>query len=270
VWKNVQAVGPHHATVRRGDPLALFEGSTRRGRRRGMKGTDVKGSTVHHTLLAMLVAAATLPATAAAQTDAAPPASDDTAAVSVTEDSEWTRWTSGRYRITPGDVLEIAFPFVPELTQTVTVQPDGYIPLKDAGDLRVQGRTVAQVKADVHDAYKDIVREPKFNVTLKEFEKPYFVVSGEVEKPNRYELRGATTLTQALAMAGGTKAGANRSQIVLYRRFNEDGVDAKKVNVARMLSKKDLSEDPLLRPGDTIVVPKSMLGKVLPIIDVVR
>jgi polysaccharide biosynthesis/export protein len=267
----MQSAPPHGAAVSRGDPLALFDGSTRRGRRRGTKGTDVKRSTVHHTLLATLVAAAMLPATPHAQTpDAAVVAHGDAAAVSVAPDSEWTRWTSGRYRITPGDVVEIAFPFVPELTQTVTVQPDGYIPLKDAGDIRVQGRTVEQVKADVHEAYKTIVREPKFNVTLKEFEKPYFVVSGEVEKPNRYELRGATTLTQALAMAGGTKAGANRSQIVLYRRFNEDGVDAKKVNVAKMLSKKDLSEDPLLRPGDTIVVPKSMLGKVLPIIDVVR
>jgi polysaccharide export outer membrane protein len=253
----------------RGDSLAPSGCRTRRGRRRGTKGIDVKGSTVHHSLLAIVVAA-TLPATAAAQTPDAAAASDGTAAVSVTQDSEWTRWTSGRYRITPGDVIEIAFPFVPELTQTVTVQPDGYIPLKDLGDIRVQGRTVEQVKADVHEAYKDIVREPKFNITLKEFERPSFVVSGEVEKPNRYELRGATTLTQALAMAGGTKAGANKSQIVLYRRFDEEGVDAKKVNVARMLSEKDLSEDPLLRPGDTIVVPKSILGKVLPILDVVR
>jgi hypothetical protein len=31
-----------------------------------------------------------------------------------------------------------------------------------------------------------------------------------------------------------------------------------------MYAKRDLSEDPLLRPGDTIVVPTSAFGKVLP------
>src|SRR5687767_10365154 len=34
-----------------------------------------------------------------------------------------------RYRLRSGDVLELNFPFVPTFTQTVTVQPDGYITL---------------------------------------------------------------------------------------------------------------------------------------------
>ena len=82
-------------------------------------------------------------------------------------DTEWTHWTSGRYRITPGDVLEFTFPFVPELNQSVSVQPDGYITLKDISDLRAQGRTVAQVKADVLAAYAPFVRDPVVTVALK-------------------------------------------------------------------------------------------------------
>jgi polysaccharide export outer membrane protein len=232
----------------------------------------VKPSTARRSLVAVIIAAASLPGGARAQDAPAAPPPDAVAAVGASEAiaDEWTHWANGRYRVTPGDVLEFSFPFVPELNQIVTVQPDGFLTLKDIPDLRVQGRTVAQVKADVLDAYAAFVREPKFTITLKEFEKPYFVIDGEVNKPARYELRGATTLTQALAMAGGTKAGANRSNIVLYRRFGEDGIEAKQINVARMHSKRDLSEDPLLRPGDTIVVPRSMLGKVLPILDVVR
>jgi len=192
----------------------------------------------------------------------APPAIDALGA-------EWERWTNGRYRLTPGDVFDLTFPFVPELNQTATVQPDGYVTLKDIPDIRVQGRTVGQAKADVLAAYSLFVREPVFSFTLTQFEKPYFVATGEVAKPGRYELRGATTLTQALAMAGGTTSGARTSQVVLYRRFGEIGLEATQINVARMLAKKDLSEDPLLRPGDTIVVPKSILGKVLPILEVV-
>lgn len=183
-------------------------------------------------------------------------------------DTEWTHWTSGRYRITPGDMLEFTFPFVPELNQSVAVQPDGYITLKDIPDLRAQGRTLAQVKADVLGAYAPFVRDPVVTVALKQFETPYFVAGGEVAKPGRYELRGATTVTQALAVAGGATARANVSHVMLLRRHAGDRVEVKRINISRMYAKKDLSEDPLLRPGDSIVVPKSAFGKLAPVLDV--
>jgi polysaccharide export outer membrane protein len=208
-------------------------------------------------------------ATAIAQHDASMPPQP----VAVADDdagAEWTRWTGGRYRITPGDVLEITFPFVPELNQTQTVQPDGYVSLKDARDLRAQGRTVEQFRDDVRTIYGEFVREPVFTVALKEFEKPYFLANGEVQKPGRYELRGATTLTQAVAIAGGFTHGANTARIVLYRQFGDSGAEARQINVGRMYARKDLSEDPLLRPGDTIVVPRSVLGKVMPLLDIWR
>jgi polysaccharide export outer membrane protein len=184
------------------------------------------------------------------------------------QETEWVHWTDGRYRITPGDVLEFSFPFVPELNQTVTVQPDGYITLKELDDMRVQGRTLSQVRADATAAYAAFVREPKLTVALKEFEKPYFVAGGEVEKPGRYELRGATTLTQALAMAGGPRKGARTSQVALYRRLPDNTIAVTRVDVAKMYAKRDLDEDPMLRTGDTIVVPKSAFGKLLPLMEV--
>jgi polysaccharide export outer membrane protein len=186
------------------------------------------------------------------------------------ESGAWAHWTDGRYLITPGDVLELTFPFVPELNQTATVQPDGYITLKEIDDIRVQGRTVTQVTADVTGAYGRFVRDPVVTVALKEFERPYFIAGGEVEKPGRYELRGATTVTQALAIAGGPRRGARTSHVTLYRRLADDTVEARRINVARMYARQDLSEDPLLRPGDTIVVPRSALGKMLPLVEVLR
>jgi polysaccharide biosynthesis/export protein len=224
---------------------------------------------VRQCAIGVFVVAASLPAIAAQQS----PRSGDApvlAGAGGEADTEWTRWTNGRYRITPGDVLEVTFPFVPELNHMVTVQPDGYISLKEARDIRAQGRTVAQLRADVLAVYAEFVREPTFTITLKEFEKPYFLANGEVHKPGRYELRGATTLTQALAIAGGLTHGANTSRIVLYRQFGETGMEARQINVGKMYARKDLSEDPLLRPGDTIVVPRSVLGKVLPILDIWR
>lgn len=183
---------------------------------------------------------------------------------------EWSRWTSGRYRITPGDVLEIAFPFVPELNQTVTVQPDGYVSLKEVSDMRLQGRTVAQVKADLLDAYGEFVRDPVLTVTLKEFQAPYFIAGGDITKPGRYELRGATTLTEALALAGGPIRGANLSNVVIFRQSPNEQLEVKQVNVRSMYGKRDLSEDVLLRPGDMVFVPTGVLGKLAPMLDVLR
>jgi len=224
-------------------------------------------------LLTVFIAGAVLPALAqslpATTTDGAESALEPGGLQESRDaDPEWTHWTSGRYRITPGDVLEFTFPFVPELNQSVAVQPDGYITLKDISDLRAQGRTVAQVKADVLAAYAPFVRDPVVTVALKQFETPYFVAGGEVAKPGRYELRGATTLTQALAVAGGATTRANVSNVMLLRRHAGDRVEVKRINISRMYAKKDLSEDPLLRPGDSIVVPKSAFGKLAPVLDV--
>lgn len=221
--------------------------------------------------LALAVAAVMAASPASAQHDTQP--SSGAPAVAGTDDfavDDWTHWTGGRYRITPGDVVEFTFPFVPEFNQVVTVQPDGYIALKEVSDLRAQGRTVAQLKTDVMAAYGAFLRDPSVNVSLKEFESPYFVASGAVENPGRYELRGATTLTQALALAGGPAIGANTRRVVLLRRYGTGEVDAKEINVSRMHSQRDLSEDPLLRPGDTILVPKGPLGKLYPLLEVLR
>ena len=211
----------------------------------------MKRSTIHVLALVALLSTALAPRVAA-------------------QDDEWSRWTSGRYRITPGDVLDITFPFVPELNQTVTVQPDGYVSLKELPDMRLQGRTVAQVKADVLDAYGQFVRDPVLTVTLKEFQGPYFIAGGEVNKPGRYDLRGPTSLTEALALAGGSIRGANLSKVVLFRRSAGEQLETRQINVREMYAKRDLSEDVMLRPGDMLFVPKGVLGKLQPMLDVLR
>ena len=221
--------------------------------------------------LALWVAATPLTAARAQVASASPGGLEPqqpAAAVDATVDPDiaWTHWTGGRYRINPGDVLDLRFPFVPELNQSLAVQPDGYVTLGEIGDRRVQGLTVAQVREEVREAYAAIVRDPVFTVVLTEFEKPYFVAAGEVMRPGRYDLRGATTLTQALAYSGGPNGLARISEVVIFRPHTAETVLVQQVDVKAMYEKRDLSEDPLLRPGDTIFVPKSTLGKLAPIL----
>ena len=184
------------------------------------------------------------------------------------EPAEAPDWVSGRYRLTASDVLDLRFPYVPEFDQTVTVQPDGYVSLRVVGDLRVQGRTLPDLKAMLNEAYSAILREPVINIILRDFEKPYFVAAGEVARPGKYELRSATTVTQALALAGGQTRAAKHSQVILFRRFSTELLEVKEVDVKKMYATHDLSEDPVLRPGDTLYVPRSAMSKIAPYIPV--
>jgi polysaccharide export outer membrane protein len=183
--------------------------------------------------------------------------------------SDWTMWSSGRYRLTPGDVLQVNFPYVPEFDQTVTVQPDGYVALRGIRDVYARGRTVEEFKQELAQGYSILLRQQEVNVVLREFEHPYFVAAGEVARPGKYELRGATTVTQALAVAGGpAPKTANRSQIIVFRRFSDELLEVKEIKVDKMLSSRDLSEDIVLRPGDTLYVPQNRISKIMPFIPV--
>jgi polysaccharide biosynthesis/export protein len=171
---------------------------------------------------------------------------------------------STRYRLGPQDVVELIFPYVPELDQVLTVQPDGYVTVRPVGELRVQGRTVPELRQLLYDAFEKVLREPVITVVLKEFEKPFFVAAGEVKSPGKFDLRGAISVSQALSLAGGFTDSAKHSQVILFRRFSPELVEVKQINVKKMFETKDLSEDYYLRPGDTLYVPRSLMSKLKP------
>jgi len=205
----------------------------------------------------------TAPERGSVQSDAAV-AHDPSQVPAPVDPATFERWASGRYRITSSDVIELKFPYVPEFDQVVTVQPDGYIPLRGVGDLHAQSRSVPELRQLVEEAYAPILRDPVVTITLKEFQKPYFVASGEVKTPGRLELRGAVTLTEGLALAGGFTEAAKHSQVLLLRRYSEDMVEVKEIDVKHMYASHNLSEDYVLRPGDTIFVPKNAISKIAP------
>lgn len=169
-----------------------------------------------------------------------------------------------RYKLEFGDQFDVSFELSPEFNQTVTVQPDGYITLRGAGDVRVAGQTVPELTETLKLAYAKILHDPLISVVLKDFEKPYFIADGQVGKPGKYELRGETTLTQAIAMAGGFQDTAKHSQVLLFRRVDSEWVSAKIFNVKQMEKEGNLLEDPYLHPGDMVFVPKNRFSKIKP------
>ena len=171
-----------------------------------------------------------------------------------------------RYQLERGDVFDLDFALTPEFNQTVTVQPDGYISLRGVGDIRILGQTIPEASVTIRTAYAKVLDNPTIAIMLKDFEKPYFVAGGWVDKPGKYDLRGETTLSQAIQVAGGLKDGAKASQVILFRSVSNDWVEVKQLNVKDILAGKDVREDVHLRPGDMFFVPKSTFAKISPFI----
>ena len=171
-----------------------------------------------------------------------------------------------RYHIAASDTFDVNFELSPEFNQTVTVQPDGFVALKAVGDVKVAGQSIPELTQTLRNAYGKILNDPLISVVLKDFEKPYFIADGQVTHPGKYEMRGTITLTEAVAVAGGFTESAKHSQVLLFRRVNDQWLSAKIFNIKDMEKRHDLHEDPTLHPGDMVIVPKNALSKIKPFI----
>jgi hypothetical protein len=52
--------------------------------------------------------------------------------------------------------------------------------------------------------------------------------------------------------------------VLLFRRVSDQWTEARIINVKKMMSARDLQEDPELKPGDMLFVPKNALSKIKP------
>lgn len=171
-----------------------------------------------------------------------------------------------RYRLNPGDVLEVQYRYTPEFNHAaetaVTIQPDGFVSLKLVGDLKVSGLTLEQAQTAIHDKASARLKDPEVVLILKEFQKPYFVVAGEVVKPGKIEMREKMTALGAVMLAGGFKESARSSQVVVFRKLNSELAEVKVLDLNKIKSTSALEKDFMLEPGDMLLVPENKITKI--------
>jgi polysaccharide export outer membrane protein len=167
-----------------------------------------------------------------------------------------------RYALRAGDTITIHYRLTPEFDQTAMIQPDGFVALPLVGDLAVAGMTLDAVKALVVERASVHLKAPEVTVSLKEFERPYVVVAGEVPHPGKLDFYEKTTALQAILLAGGFEASAQQSDVYVFRKVNGDLAEVHTLNLKRMKHTGDLSRDLVLQPGDMILVPRNKLEHV--------
>jgi len=167
-----------------------------------------------------------------------------------------------QYQIHVGDQLDVRFRLTPEYNQVATVQPDGRITLTIAGELKVATLTVGEVEAMIAKQSSSRLVNPDVAITLLTFQKPYFVVAGQVSKPGKYDMQEDTTAMQALLISGGVTESGKATQVLVYRKINGGGAQVKVLNLNKIMKTSDLERDYQLQSGDMLYVPFNTLTKV--------
>jgi len=165
-----------------------------------------------------------------------------------------------RYVLQRGDVLLLSFPLTPEMNQTVTIQPDGYVNLQGASSVYARGLTAPELSEAVKRAYAGVLHDPIVSIDVEDFQKPFFSVLGQVGKPGQYELRADISVAEALADAGGLTMSTAKTQIFLFRRTSTDWFEVRKINLKEILHGKEMKEDTMLEAGDMIYVPEKFIA----------
>jgi polysaccharide export outer membrane protein len=158
------------------------------------------------------------------------------------------------YLVAPGDVLSLFVWKETDLTREVTVGVDGRISVPLVGDVLAEGKTTAELTADLRNQLSRFLSSPSVTVGVKQSNNSSFYVVGRVVKPGEYPLRGRTTFLQALAVAGGFAEFAKTDKVLIVRRKDNAADAAVFVDYKKLAQGEDLTQNLVLRPSDTIVV----------------
>jgi polysaccharide export outer membrane protein len=161
-----------------------------------------------------------------------------------------------QYLVRPGDVLHVLVWREADLSGDVTVRLDGVITVPLLGEVKTRGRTPAEIAAEITEGLARYVEAPHVTVAVKLATGARFFVVGQVGKQGEFSLVDRTTVLQAIALAGGFDVFAKRDKILLVRgaRGQTGSSQVLRVDYGR-IQKGDTSQNYVLEPGDTLVVP---------------
>jgi polysaccharide biosynthesis/export protein len=207
-------------------------------------------------LLALVHGMTLMPATARAQSGESAPAAPPT----VPATPPASKVDPRDYLIGPGDVLQVFVWRNPELSATVPVRPDGKVSTPLIEDIVAVGKTPSTLARDMETVLAEYVRTPTVNVIVTQPASRFSQVKvvGQVQKPQGLAYREGMTVLDAILEVGGLTpfAAGNRARIVR----KEGGKDIEiRIKLNDLMNKGSSAQNPLVKPGDVLVVPESLL-----------
>lgn len=162
------------------------------------------------------------------------------------------------YTLNPGDVLRISVWREDALDREALVQPDGTVSFPLVGQVAAAGHTTGQVAEAIGGEIDMYIPEAMVSVELLEALGNSIYVIGEVNRPGQYQLTGATTVVQAVSLAGGFTPFASTSRIRVLRIEGDNDVTYR-VDYDDIEAGEQLESNMRLKAGDTVMVPGGSL-----------
>jgi polysaccharide biosynthesis/export protein len=164
-----------------------------------------------------------------------------------------TSGAQGDYVIGPQDKLRIRVFEVKDLSfDEEEVDANGQIQLPLIGKVTAAGKTTIQLQDELAQRLGDrYLQSPQVSVSVAESASQKVTVEGEVKSPGVFQMRGRTTLMQAVAMAGGPSDNADLHKVAVIR--DADGV-RKGAIVDYQAVRDGRNGDPVIEGNDVVVV----------------
>jgi polysaccharide biosynthesis/export protein len=163
--------------------------------------------------------------------------------------------------IGPGDLLHFQVYDTPEMEQRARVMDAGTVPFSFLGSVSVSGMTPEQAAEQIQHRLvaAGVMLHPQVTVRVEAYATQNVSVMGQVQKPGIYEIDTARKAVEVLALAGGLTDLADRH--ITIQRFGpaKQKIEYYYSNAALTA----LSDDPMVYPGDTVIVPKAAVVYVL-------
>ena len=163
------------------------------------------------------------------------------------------------YLIGPGDGVNIFVWRNPEVSNSVTVRPDGKITTPLVEELDASGKTPAQLARDIEQVLSEYIKDPIVTVMVNGFVGPYSEqvrIIGEAANPQAIPYRENMTLLDVMILVGGITdyASGNRASLV---RVVDGKQKEYRVKLDSLIRDGDISANVDILPGDILIIPES-------------
>lgn len=160
-------------------------------------------------------------------------------------------------RLRRGDTIRLDVPQREDLGRLLTIDTKGDISLPIVGEVHVEGLKLEEARIAMLRSLQEVYPSVQaITLTLiNEESRRLIYVQGQVARPGKYEIGGTPSVWDAIKEAGGATALASLEMVRIIRA-EQEGSTTSLVNLQRALDTGDINALPILKPGDTVIVPE--------------